>query len=382
MRMVVTSFPGRGHLNPVLPLALAAQEAGHDVRVATGADQLAHIARYGLEPVEIGPGLGDLIEATRREHGKAWGDVLFPDAWPRHAVPRLTSFARAWSPDLVVSEEEEYAGLLVADLVGLPAVTHSWPSPCRPAEDRRQALESLAGVWGDLAPGHAPKGVAEIYLDACPPLLQSPEIEDFDGVIPIRAVSLPETADVDPPDWLDALPHPAAYLTLGTVPVFSTPDRLRACIDALAPVVAALVVTTGPNPVETLGVLPRHVHAVPYLTQSAVLPHVDLVVSHGGAGTTLGAIEAGLPHLLLPYESQSQVGSAAAIERLGAGIALAPEARDPESIAAAARRLLEDPAHRAAGLAVRASLHALPGPDSVVRRLVEVVETRTRGGRN
>ena len=63
--------------------------------------------------------------------------------------------------------------------------------------------------------------------------------------------------------------------------------------------------------------MPAHVHAVRYLTQSQVLPHVDLVVSHGGAGTTLGAIEAGLPHLLLPYESQSQVGSAAALDRLG-----------------------------------------------------------------
>ncbi len=67
--MLVTSFPGRGHLNPVLPLAIAAQQAGHDVRVATGADQLAHVTRYELEPVEIGPGLDDLIDATRRGYG-------------------------------------------------------------------------------------------------------------------------------------------------------------------------------------------------------------------------------------------------------------------------------------------------------------------------
>ena len=198
-------------------------------------------------------------------------------------------------------------------------------------------------MWSDLAPGHAPRGVAETYLDACPPLLQSPEIEDFDAVIPIRAVSLPETVDDDPPPWLAGLLRPAAYLTLGTVPVFSTPDRLRACVDALAPLVSALVVTTGPNAVETLGELPANVHAVRYVTQSQVLPHVDLVVSHGGAGTTLGAIESGLPHLLLPYESQSQVGSAAAIDRLGAGLVLASDERDPTSIGAAARRLLEDP---------------------------------------
>ena len=89
MRMLVTSFPGRGHLNPVLPLAIAAQQAGHDVRVATGADQLAHVTRYELEPVEIGPGLDDLIDATRRGYGTAWGEAMFPEAWPRTAVPHL-----------------------------------------------------------------------------------------------------------------------------------------------------------------------------------------------------------------------------------------------------------------------------------------------------
>ena len=380
--MLVTSFPGRGHLNPVLPLALAARDAGHDVRVASGADQLAHIARYGLEAVEIGPGLDGLIAAARREHGDAWGDRLFPDAWPRMAVPRLSSFARTWSPDLVVSEEEEYAGILVADLLGVPSVTHSWPSPCRPLVDRRQALAALAPVWRDLAAGHEPRNLGQTYLDACPPPLQSPEIRDIDGVIPIRPVSLQESVDNEPPPWLEALPRPAVYLTLGTVPVFSTPGRLRECIDGLAPLVASLVVTTGPNPVDSLGRLPQQVRAVTYLTQSAVLPHVDLVVSHGGAGTTLGAIEAGLPHLLLPFESQSQVGSAAALERLGAGITLAPDDRSSGRIAAAARQLLEDPRHRVASMAVRASLDELPDPSSVVRRLVEVAGTRRRGGRN
>jgi UDP:flavonoid glycosyltransferase YjiC (YdhE family) len=237
----------------------------------------------------------------------------------------------------------------------------------------------MAGVWRDLAPGHAPHSVANTYLDACPPPLQSPEIGDITGVIPLRAVSLVDIGTTSPPPWLRTLPRPAAYLTLGTVPVFSTPERLRSCIDALSPLVAALVVTTGPNPVAALGTLPGHVHAVPYLTQSEVLPHVDLVVSHGGAGTTLGAIEAGLPHLVLPLDSQSQAGAAAALERLGAGITLPLDTRSSEDIATAAGRLLDDPRHRAAAVVIRESLDALPAPEVVVRRVVELVgASRTR----
>jgi UDP:flavonoid glycosyltransferase YjiC (YdhE family) len=372
VRILVTSFPGRGHLNPVLPLAVAGRAAGHDVRVATGEDQCPHAASYGLDAVPVGPGLCDLIALGERRHGVAWGDRIFEDTWVREAVPALLSVADAWPPDIVVSEEEEYAGLLAATLLEIPAVTHSWPCPCRPILQRRRALERLRPTWADLAPGREPRQTGDVYLDACPPPLQSPEIADIPEVTPIRATSppdLPGASGVGPDD----LRHPAAYLTLGTVPVFSTPGRLRECIDALSPLVASLVVTTGPNPVASLGDLPSHVLAYDYLTQSRILPLVDLVVSHGGAGTTLGALQAGLPHLLLPYESQSQESSAEAVARLGAGLVVPVETRDVDEIRAAAARLLGEPAHREAAEAVRSTLSALPSPEAVVRRLVELV---------
>jgi hypothetical protein len=49
------------------------------------------------------------------------------------------------------------------------------------------------------------------------------------------------------------------------------------------------------------------------------------------------------------------------------------ETRDVDEIRAAAARLLGEPAHREAAEAVRSTLSALPSPEAVVRRLVELV---------
>ena len=49
-----------------------------------------------------------------------------------------------------------------------------------------------------------------------------------------------------------------------------------------------------------LGAQPAHVRAERFVPQSEELPHCDLVISHGGSGSVLGALAHGLPQLLLP----------------------------------------------------------------------------------
>lgn len=55
MRILITSCPSHGHLNPVLPLASAARRAGHEVVVATGAEVISEVERRGLPALLVGP---------------------------------------------------------------------------------------------------------------------------------------------------------------------------------------------------------------------------------------------------------------------------------------------------------------------------------------
>ena len=229
----------------------------------------------------------------------------------------MLDVTQSWRPDVIVHEEEEYATLLVAGIVGIPVVTHSWNSPARAAAQRATAARRLGSLWAEHHLGWPARTTGDLYLDACPPPLQEHDaISQIPDVITVRPVSftLPQVAGTP---LLAVVPRPAAYLTLGTVPVFSTPERLRHLIDAVSPEVATVVVTTGPNPVASLGELPSNVVAFELLPQTEVLSRVDVVVSQGGAGGTLGAIEHDLPHLIIPFESQSQIALAAAVERVG-----------------------------------------------------------------
>lgn len=49
MRVLFGCWPAYGHLLPMLPMVRAAQRAGHEVRVTTGADLAPLLDRLGIE---------------------------------------------------------------------------------------------------------------------------------------------------------------------------------------------------------------------------------------------------------------------------------------------------------------------------------------------
>ena len=137
-----------------------------------------------------------------------------------------------------------------------------------------------------------------------------------------------------------------------------------------------MVLTTGPNPSDSVGIRSPRVHGVDYLAQSQILPNVDLVVSHGGAGTTLGALAYGLPHLVMPGAAPSQQRDAMRTEAIGLGL-FVPQDAGTGRVRAAGRRLLSDPSYRAAGAAARSGVERLPSLDDGAR-FIERLGTAAR----
>ena len=156
------------------------------------------------------------------------------------------------------------------------------------------------------------------------------------------------------------------YVTLGTEPAFSRPELLQQLLDAAAAVAPGAVVTTGPHPSHTVVAPHSGVHVVQYLPQSLVLPAVDAVVTHGGAGTTVGALLHGRPQLVVPGPAPSQQGSAARVVATGVGLRLDWADATPVHLRAAMKQLLERTDLRRAAEEVRDALTALPRPDEVV----------------
>ena len=51
MRILFTSTPGLGHVNPLLPLMRAARAAGDELLVSIGAKAIPHVERFGFSAV-------------------------------------------------------------------------------------------------------------------------------------------------------------------------------------------------------------------------------------------------------------------------------------------------------------------------------------------
>jgi UDP:flavonoid glycosyltransferase YjiC (YdhE family) len=138
------------------------------------------------------------------------------------------------------------------------------------------------------------------YLDPFPPVLQPPDDQPFNDVIPIR----PDAGEVRPGDVLPervvTLPHErTVYLTLGTF--FNAAAEFAVLLDALRdlPVNVVLTCGFGIQP-ESFEPLPPNVAVDQYMSQALLLPRCSAVGCHAGAGTIIGALAHGVPLVCLP----------------------------------------------------------------------------------
>jgi UDP:flavonoid glycosyltransferase YjiC (YdhE family) len=111
-RLLFISGALHGHLNPMLPLALAARAAGHAVALATGPDLAGRVRQHGLPAWPVGL----THEQAGGNRQASWLGYFAATAEARAAelVPR----AVAWRPDTVIHEETELSGTVVAARAG------------------------------------------------------------------------------------------------------------------------------------------------------------------------------------------------------------------------------------------------------------------------
>jgi MGT family glycosyltransferase len=198
--------------------------------------------------------------------------------------------------------------------------------------------------------------------------LQSPEIESIAAVQRLRPAAA-EISDGDPPDWLEQLDSGAiVYLTMGTVWNRNL-DIFRLVIEAVRDDDIALIVTIGShNDPASLGPQPDDVFVHQYIPQGVLLPHCHAVVTHGGAGTTLGALAFGVPLLLLP-QGADQYANAERVVAAGAGRRLLSDELSVDTVRDSLRAVLDDASYRRSAERIRTEIHDMPDARDALRRI-------------
>jgi MGT family glycosyltransferase len=376
VRFLFTFCGGSGHFLPTLPIARALVERGHEVGYGCQESMCGTVAESGFAAFDTGG--PTLLAASERRplmpvDRQAEEDVVrtgFAGHTARDRTPRLLDLATTWRPEAIVRDEMDFGAAVAAEVLGIPhaaVIVIAAGGLVRPdvVGDSLTTLRAAHGLDDDpeLAMLHR-------YLTLVP---VPASYRDPRDPLPATAHHLrPAVVDTHDDSWLwnggsdlsrSARVRPTVYVTLGTVFPQEAGDLFTRILAGVRDLAVDVVVTVGRaiDPAE-LGKQPAHVRVEQFLPQASVLPNCDVVVSHAGSGSVMGALAFGLPSVLVPMGADQPLNADRCVD-LGVGRALDAVSSTPADIAHAVAAVLSDPSYREAAMRIRDEISALPGSE-------------------
>lgn len=393
-RFLITTWHFPGHLYPQIAIAHALHARGHEVAFYSGPGTAGILATEGFRlfpfrslseaHVEQVLFTGDRAAAHPRA-GHRYAEVM--RRWMVDTIPAqvsdLESILRDFQPDAIASDQTMWAPIFVFFErnecpvaitscgafclipgpgvppfgLGLPRVrnlrtrlvSETVRVACRLAAGSFvQSLNRIRHAYG-LAPVPSPvlSHLSRLPLYVVP---SSPEFDHGRTGLPpsvqyVGPLSWNKPSGLQLPDWFGDLrrDRPWIHATEGTVH-FSEPAVLRAVAQGLAGSPVEVILTSGasrdPAGID-LGTRAANVHVARWIPHSELLPGTAVMITTGGAGSVLAAIEEHVPLIVIPTEWDKPEIAQRVVEN-GAGVRIEPSRVNPQTIRCAVERLLGD----------------------------------------
>ena len=339
MRVLMVHWDGGGNMPPQRALARELKRRGHDVHVLTHNTLAEIVMRDGVtfHALETAPQYDPTQPHSLDEEAVFLQQRVCGS--PAFAVDCLNVYD-ALHPDICLIDAMLITTLNAAIERGLyfTAVNHLAWDPAGAA-----FLNSFAAALPGRAAGSTFYGLLDrvplVLATSYPDFGTQPDVAPHIHFVgPIREPVAPAPRPRRFPD------RPFVLVSLSST--FQEQDAtLRRICDALAPLPLEVLITTGRGiALEALAVS-GCVEAQSFVPHDAVLPFVDLVVTHAGLGTLMYSAGAGVPCLCLP-NGRDQNNNAARVAALGLGRVLSTIATSSE-IRDAVKDMLRDEALRA-----------------------------------
>ncbi|TVZ80479.1 nucleotide disphospho-sugar-binding domain-containing protein [Streptomyces sp. BK340] len=389
MRVLFISSPAATHFLPMLPLVRALQAAGHEVLVTGQPDVTGPAEAAGLATVTHGDAFHyeDLCGGKGPRGPRPIETVGRPPAqqidgaaqmWRNHTsyhLPDYLELARDWKADLVVSDHMDFAAPIVGEVLGIPSVEHRWGVNPTSTSTLRMTLMWLGPLCGRLGLDSVPG--PSLILDPAPPALRSTDAPEGRPIRPLPHTDgrAPWAYATSPgaPGCRVAVALGGHTLELGGAPLVRI---VVAVLERTGGVEA--VVSAPPRFREAIGALPKTMSYTDETAPGVLFPGADLVVHHGGAGSTLGAAALGVPQLVLPQVGDQFIAGDKVADA-GAGISLdsAGLQNNDTHLTDAVRALLSDPGYRQDAARLRQQIQEMPGAAEAVGVLEDLVSHQT-----
>ncbi len=395
-----TEWDGGGSLPPELTVIRRVVEAGHTVTVLGDPVMEAEVRATGVNDFRPwGEAPHHVTRDPQDDYVRDWEirsparvltnlmDALMVGPAPLFAAETLAAIDDV-RPDAVASSFPLFGALIAAEareipcavlvpnIVALPAEgmppfgTGMLPATGPLGRARDRAVNALVARLWDRGLGELNRTRASLGLPPLERLLEQWERPervlaltgsafDFPAALPpnVRYVG----PQLDDPEWAEPWApalggdRPLVLVAMSTT-FMDHVGQLQRAVTALAGLPVDGLATTGPAVGPEQIDAPANVTVVRSAPHGAVLGHAAALVTHGGHGTVMKALVAGVPILCLPT-GRDQPDNAARLKARGAGIKLSKRAA-PRRIRAAVQRILDDPSYAAAASRLGAQLRA------------------------
>jgi UDP:flavonoid glycosyltransferase YjiC (YdhE family) len=389
VRYLFCSLDSPGFLSPMIGIALALRERGHEVAFATGTGASTVLAAEGLERLPRGASDGPSFQV---QHWFQPLSVAIQIKHVEHALGLFPADVLVGQPLTLGATIERMRSRRPLAVVGL--ATYLWPMSDelarQPALTDREARllwrhqDMLDWLNKALATVRLPPyrgGVAGSPLRGDLFLLRSvPELQPAADRLPPQVCCvggcLWEPASSDPAleGWLAAARAAAAPV------LYVQPGRSFAS-PAFWPDLVAAFAGSGWRVAASVGRLDREVGPLPpeflvrtYLPQGRVLPGSRAALSSATSTAVLGALAAGLPSVLIPSGGE-QLDVAEACQEAGVAVVLKPGEVTPAVVRQAVDAVTGDPAYGANARRLQAALARYDSFRLAAERLEELAAT-------
>jgi len=385
MRVLFACTRGAGHFNPMVPFIEACRRSGHQVLVvgppplAPAVERVGYPFRAGAAPPdeELGPVWSRVPSLSFHDAERLVIGEIFATLNVRAMLPGVRAAVRDWRPDVILREPAEIASAVVAEEEDLPHVQIGIGL----VESHRRIMSLASEATDGWRAGLSGRIEATRYLTLFPAALEDPDAPELAHTHRFRDPAAPAGNAL--PDWWPGDDRPLVYVTYGSETAGNTSAApiYEVALESVAGLAARVLLTTGQPSEDGRWPAPgRHVHVTGWVPQADVLPHAHAVVCHGGSGTTLGALAAGVPLVITPLFAD-QPANARRVAAVGAGLVVEPRepgafrsAVDPDDLREAIERVVADDAYTTGAMRVAAAMRALPPADEALEVIAATVE--------
>jgi MGT family glycosyltransferase len=383
--------PMTGHTNPTLAVAAELSARGHEPAWCGYEALLERLLplearRFGLE--------GSLPDGFLQEIGARaltvrglpglkflWEEVLLPLA--RDMTPGVERVVSEFRPDVIISDQQAFAGAFAARRAGLP-----WATSATTSADRRISLANIPKVleWAEerltelqvelgLEPVKEPENSPHRVIVFSTPALCG-EMSHHDERYAFVGPSLTTRPDATPFPYEELLGVPRVFASLGTLNAERGQRFFKALSEGLgddSDEPKLQVVCVAPD---EFGPFPKNFLSRPSVPQLDLLPKMDAVICHGGHNTTTEALSNALPLVVCPIKDDQPV-VAQQVADSGCGLRLSFTRPRPLHLREAVDRILHEPSFKEAATAISESFTAAGGPARAADHLEALIGVTT-----